>query len=118
MRANEYTERIKLYKRNLIEHIKQMVAPHLYESGFRNRDGSPLRLYALFDEKKQRVIKRRPDGGDFEFCAVTSAGVVTDAYGGGCVVEPFEQVDIENLTFVAEVMEKWFADREQPANER
>lgn len=114
MRANEYTKRIKLYKRNLIEYIKQMVAPHLYDSGFCNGDSGRVKLYALFDEKKRLVFKHRPDGGDFKFCAVADDGVVIDAYAGGCLNVSFEQMDIENLAFVAEVMEKWFTDRGGP----
>lgn len=50
-----------------------------------------------------------------EFWGMSEEGVITDAYGGGCVTEPLSSFGIEDLVMLHKWAQKHFAQQPAPA---
>ncbi len=111
-------------RRRLIAELKRTFAPHMWDSGYQtgpDRRGSfdnsrPLKLWAPMDTYgKPKMIPF--DGYALkEFWGFCENGIITDAYGGGCVTEPLTSFPLEDLLMLS----KWAAKNvaAEPAGEQ
>ena len=86
----------------IIEEILNVVSPHLWQSGYVNHDGSPVRLFA-FDETQEieGYTVSAIDG-------FTEDGIIDAAYAGGLGVSLFSSMSLADLRLVRDLARKTF----------
>ena len=87
-------------RRKAIAAIRSLSAPHMHESGFRVGpvgNSRPMKLWAPKDRHgKTRAVKM--NGYVLTtFWGLSEIGVITDAYGGGCITQPISGLPLEDL---------------------
>ena len=95
---------ISIIRRRILKRIKDVINPHLYESGYRIGkigESRSLLLYAFEDPISLE---------DFDIVAITENGIATHAYGGGLVTQSWSTVSIEDLFKIEVKLNKLFVE--------
>lgn len=111
---------IRSTKRQVINRIKQLVAPRLHDSGYVKQPFSGfgcVRLCTFGTRKDDRYIFPQPitlnvrglvsfDEADESIEGFTEDGIITDAYGGGLLTRSYDTIALEDLIKIEEATRK------------
>lgn len=92
-------------RKKLVQELLSTIEPYFYNSGY-NKYLDPKK--GLFGPKRPLQVYRPKDPVEFDgfvlqrMIAISEDGLITDAYGGGCIVESFECFPIEDLKMLLE----------------
>ncbi len=105
----EIQKTIRAARRKVLRDLRTMFSPHMRESGFRVGpvgNSRPLKLWAPkgSDGKPTQVYFK--GHALTEFWGISEVGVITDAYGGGCVTEALVSFPLEDLLLLKSWAEK------------
>lgn len=108
-------------RRALISAIKKLVKPHLWPSGYVVGNKEPLKLWVPKDAVGNFTHKRFKLRSAFvakEFEGFADDGVITDSYGGGIVTLFYEDIPLEDLFYLRNWAERYFANIPKPVKKR
>ena len=96
--------------------IRRKASPHLYESGYRTpldrkkgllAGSRPLRIWAPTGANGRPTTIEINGFAVESLHAVTEDGLMTDAYGGGCVTTGFGGLPVEDLIAIDKALDKY-----------
>jgi hypothetical protein len=108
-------QKIGREKTRVIKRINELVAPHMWNSGYRKGpigQSRSLKLWVPRDEKQESTGKSFTLRGGFviqTFEGFSEEGVIVDSYGGGLVTSDYRGLPLEDLYKLEKFVEKRFA---------
>lgn len=105
---------VRAARRKVMASLRKMFEPHMWESGYRtgpadNRHAMKVWTPKGKDGTPSMVIL---NGQSLtEFWGYSEIGIITDAYGGGCVTQPLADFSLEDLMMLHEWGTKQFAKK-------
>ena len=113
----DISKAIKNERRKLITAIHNIFVPHMWDSGYmiggRHKTGDsensrPMKLWAPRDGNGRLITVTIQGYLLSSFCGYSENGLITDAYGGGCLTEPLSGYPIEDMLILKAWSEKQF----------
>lgn len=103
---NEIEKTLRAARRKVLAELRKLFAPHMWESGFRigpSGSSRPMKLWAPRDARGKPTVVEFNGRALTEFWGFSEQGIITDAYGGGCVTEALTSFSLEDLL----LLRKW-----------
>lgn len=103
---DEVQKTLRAARRKVIAELRKQFAPHMWESGFRVGpigNSRPMKLWAPKGADGKPTVVRFRGQALTEFWGLSEQGVITDAYGGGCVTQDLTCFSLEDLL----MLHKW-----------
>ena len=107
----ELTKALRNARRRLSANLMRTFSPHMWESGYKtgpDRRGDfassrPLKVWAPRDKHGKPTSIVFNGYSLQEFLGFAENGIMTAAYGGGCIIEPLSTFPLEDLM----MLNKW-----------
>jgi len=103
---DEAQKAIRAARRKVIAEVRKLFAPLMWESGYRIGpigNSRPMKLWAPTGADGKPTVVRFNGHALTEFWGLSEEGVITDAYGGGCVTQALASFPLEDLL----MLHKW-----------
>lgn len=103
---DEIQKQLRAARRKVIRELRKLFAPQMWESGYRIGpigNSRPMKLWAPKGADGKPTVVRFKGQALTEFWGLSEEGVITDAYGGGCVTQPLASFSLEDLL----MLHKW-----------
>jgi hypothetical protein len=103
---DEAQKTLRTARRKVIAELRKLFTPLMWESGYRIGridDSRPMKLWAPQGPDGKTTVVRFKGQTLTEFWGLSEQGVITDAYGGGCVTQALASFPLEDLL----MLHKW-----------